>query len=147
MVGVNRPVLFVIATLLLTITTPLHAAGSMVNLGTLADNASSIVSDISADGAVIVGSSAGQALLWTQAGGMANLGAQIGFTHSIAVGVSADGSVVVGSSESGDYISRTYRWTQTGGDSRTLPLQRAGLHRIGIAWLGHVALLRLRGRV
>jgi PEP-CTERM putative exosortase interaction domain/probable extracellular repeat, HAF family len=83
--------------------------------------------DVSADGAVIIGNTAGesgiynQAFSWTSQGGMLLLGdLPGGAVYSVAQGVSADGSRIVGTSEwapSGSIVS--YReavvWTPAGG--------------------------------
>ena len=74
----------------------------MVGLGDLPGGGSgSVVSGVSADGSVVVGSgnsaSGSEAFRWTQAGGMVGLGDLPGGGFiSQAYGVSADGSVVVG---------------------------------------------------
>jgi probable HAF family extracellular repeat protein len=59
---------------------------------------------VSADGSVVIGSSAGQACRWTENGGLVGLG----FTRATAV--SADGSVVVGRSD-----GEAFLWTEAGG--------------------------------
>jgi probable HAF family extracellular repeat protein len=88
----------------------------MVGLGFLhPGDIQSIASAASADGGVVVGSSAlnvsvSQAFRWTAAGGMVGLGFVSGQTESDATSVSADGSVVVGTSG-----NLSFRWTAAGG--------------------------------
>jgi probable HAF family extracellular repeat protein len=112
---------------------PFHAfrwteATGAVDLGTLdppnAASRSSLASDVSSDGSVVVGFSdtsggAQHAFRWTQAGGMVDLGAPAGPARSSrALGVSADGGVVVGDAdfaEGGGFRSAAFRWTQAGG--------------------------------
>jgi len=99
----------------------------MENLGTLPGDPSESQSgamDVSADGAVVVGSSSNdttsQAFRWTEADGMVGLGYLPGGTNlvqgvqSAAAGVSADGGVVVGESTS-DAGYQAFRWTEADG--------------------------------
>jgi probable HAF family extracellular repeat protein len=78
---------------------------------------SSIATELSADGSVVVGSSMPpnknqiQAFRWTQADGMTSL---LGSDDSYAVGVSANGDVVVGTRIIGNR-NYAFRWTQTDG--------------------------------
>jgi probable HAF family extracellular repeat protein len=78
-------------------------------------------SGVSADGAVVVGSS-GRAFRWTASSGMQDLGT-LGGCCSEAYGVSADGAVVVGWARNAAGLSRAFRWTASGGmqDLGTLP--------------------------
>jgi probable HAF family extracellular repeat protein len=88
------------------------AATGMVSLGTVA------ASDVSGDGTVVVGTSAGQAFRWTAASGVVGLGALPGTSGgSLATGVSADGTVVVGGSDSAspDVHEEPFRWTASEG--------------------------------
>jgi len=80
------------------------SAASFTPLGSLGSGTGSGAADLSADGTVVVGTSAGQAFRWT-AGAMTSLGA-----NSSAVAVSGDGSVVVGTS-----AGQAFRWTSGGG--------------------------------
>ncbi|MGA3283723.1 MAG: PEP-CTERM sorting domain-containing protein [Verrucomicrobiota bacterium] len=97
----------------------------IVSLGNLSDGSfvQSCANDVSADGAVVVGTgdpstnsdwnsgwSNFKGFRWTQSGGMTNIGSLNGSTRYEAWGVSADGSVVVG-----DGGSQAFRWTQSGG--------------------------------
>jgi len=102
---------------------------SLTWLGTLPGyEYGSAASGVSADGAVVVGSSSNasgsaRAFRWTAAGGMQNLGTLPGGAYSYATGVSADGSVVVGILENSIwdeehgyiYVDRAFRWTAAGG--------------------------------
>ncbi len=105
-------------------------AGGMVGLGDLQGGfTDSSAAAVSADGAVIVGSSDSaattspiswipnaEAFRWTQADGMVGLGFLPGgaFKTSHASGVSADGQVVVGDSTSSAGVA-AFRWTQADG--------------------------------
>lgn len=101
-------------------------AGGMQGLGILggghlpSQTFSSQAWSTSADGSVVVGSSASpnsavEAFRWTQAGGMQGLGNLPGGSFSsIALSTSADGEVVVGSSVSFNG-TEAFRWTQAGG--------------------------------
>jgi probable HAF family extracellular repeat protein len=89
----------------------------MVGLDSLPGGASSSrASAVSADGSVIVGSSASvngyEASLWTQSDGMIALGSYGSYGN--AEGVSANGSVVVGYSSDSNQ-SGVFRWTQQTG--------------------------------
>lgn len=66
---------------------------------------------VSADGAVVVGSSDSYAYRWTQDGGIQSLGALAGGTNSFAYDISADGTTIVGSSEAADGRF-AFRWTE-----------------------------------
>lgn len=99
-------------------------AASFRGLGVLPGGAYyySSASDVSADGAVVVGESLSangtEAFRWTEAIGMMGLGALGGADFvSTAHAVSADGLVVVGSSQSPKSGPRTeaFRWTEGGG--------------------------------
>jgi probable HAF family extracellular repeat protein len=90
-------------------------AGGLQNLGTLG-GASSSVSDISANGSMICGSSyvsAGDpyAFRWVDGVGME----QIGTFYSFARGISADGSTITGFETGSAGIYKAFRWTQSGG--------------------------------
>lgn len=95
---------------------------SFQRLGDLPGGAfSSGASAVSADGLVVVGSSASstgtEAFCWTASGGMVGLGYLPSATlFSTASGVSGDGSVVVGSSRftPGSSQLEAFRWTETG---------------------------------
>ncbi|SFG24495.1 probable extracellular repeat, HAF family [Novosphingobium sp. CF614] len=105
--------------------------GGMVGLGVLPADvgttyAKSRATDVSADGNVVVGFSAGhgngddmEAFRWTSGGGMTGLGLLSGGTHSRAYAVNADGTVIVGSAtQPGTYVAQelvAFRWTQSGG--------------------------------
>jgi probable HAF family extracellular repeat protein len=89
----------------------------MQDLGTLGGTWSD-ASDVSADGAVVVGvaqnaAGGGRAFRW-QNGVMQNLGT-LGGSNSRAYGVSADGSVVVGWANSVDNNQCAFRWAASGG--------------------------------
>jgi probable HAF family extracellular repeat protein len=93
--------------------------GSLGGLGT-----DSVAFDVSADGSVVVGYSAGRAFRWTVQGGMQNLGAPPPFSNSRATAVSADGSVVVGSGEDSPGYGANriaFRWTAASGLQLFLP--------------------------
>jgi len=108
-------------------------ASDVVDLGTLdpANNASrsSVATDVSSDGSVIVGFSdftstfIQRAFRWTQVGGMVDLGSAAGATGSSrAFGVSGDGNVVVGETgvpnNFGGTTPQAFRWTSAGGFQR-----------------------------
>jgi uncharacterized membrane protein len=73
----------------------------------------------SADGTVIVGDRAGEAVRWTASGGTVPLGFPA-YQTSAATGVSGDGSVVVGVFQDG--IPLQFRWTATTGVTRLGPV-------------------------
>lgn len=79
------------------------------------------VTNVSADGAVVVGfgttANGLTAFRWTKESGMVSLRTLPGTNNSIAFGVSADGSVVVGQSRTGNSWDpyQAFRWTQAGG--------------------------------
>lgn len=117
--------------------TPYHAfrwtqSTDVVDLGTLdrPNNASrsSFATDVSSNGAVVVGYSdtvggaTWHAFRWTQAAGMVDLGAASGAAgFSRALALSGDGSVVAGESDfPGGFgtIRQAFRWTQAGGFQR-----------------------------
>lgn len=98
-------------------------SGGMVDLGTLGGGAS-YAYGVSADGLVVVGSSATNvpidgsggiwhAFRWTSEGGMVDLGT-LGGASSQAKAVSADGVVVVGDSQTLNG-GHAFRWTQANG--------------------------------
>jgi probable HAF family extracellular repeat protein len=104
------------------------AGGGMAGLGVLPTaNSYSEALGVSADGAVVVGSShsvggAEEAFRWTSDGGMVGLGglpAGEGFFSSRAEAVSANGTVVIGSSPvrttSLTSLAQAFRWTMDGG--------------------------------
>lgn len=93
--------------------------GGMQDLGTLGGNAS-FVTDISADGRVIVGGSyiepdayETRAFRWTEATGMQSLGS-LG-RESSAYKVSRDGTVIIGFVNLENGFSVGFRWTEAGG--------------------------------
>jgi probable HAF family extracellular repeat protein len=94
----------------------------MVSLGFLPEGSlESYASDVSADGAIVVGGSSTaedekfEAFRWTQGDGMVGLGyLSDGDFDSYANDVSADGSTVVGMSGSSDAY-QAFRWTQSDG--------------------------------
>lgn len=79
-------------------------SGGLVGLGTLSNDYSSDAHAVSADGLVVVGTSAGRAFRWVAATGMVDLG------PGEALDVSADGSIIVGSTG-----SEAFYWTQASG--------------------------------
>jgi probable HAF family extracellular repeat protein len=89
-----------------------------VVLGTLPGGTYSAATDVSEDGAVVVGTcdqfGKERAFLWTQSGGIQDLGLLPGMTYAQATGVSADGAVVVGCSGTGS-TCRAFRWTSESG--------------------------------
>lgn len=93
------------------------AEGDMIGLGFLPGRSSSEAWGVSADGAVVVGSSGQGAFRWTAEGGMVGLGGLPGgMGTSTALGVSADGTVIVG--WAGNYTEwggESFRWTAEGG--------------------------------
>ena len=100
------------------------AASTPVGLGFLDPNAPlpfgpfSSARGVSADGAVIVGSSKNindftEAYMWTQGTGIQGLGFLApNFPSSTAFAVSADGSVIVGASANSNRDGEAFRWTQ-----------------------------------
>lgn len=93
--------------------------GGMRDLGTLGGN-DTVAHGVSADGSVVVGTSATpaqsirHAFVWTEASGMLDLGAV--FRNSEARGVSADGTTVVGYTETTVSLeTRAFRWTAATG--------------------------------
>ncbi len=95
---------------------------SLTWLGRLPGGWESWAYGVSADGAVVVGSSDWHAFRWTASGGMQDLGT-LGGNWSGAFGVSADGAVVVGGARNAAGQDRAFRWTVDGGmqDLGTLP--------------------------
>lgn len=100
------------------------AAGAFAALGALEGSTSfeSSATGISADGSVIVGTSAsslGVEAFRIQNGIMVGLGdfstPDDGISFSSAKGVSGDGSVVIGSARTGDALYRGFRWTAASG--------------------------------
>jgi probable HAF family extracellular repeat protein len=95
--------------------------GGMVGLGYAPSDSGSFAYGVSADGAVVVGTSFvalyGDAFRWTHDGGMARLGALQGNNYSYASATSADGSIVVGQSHNGWYggVRPAFRWTIANG--------------------------------
>lgn len=88
----------------------------MVGLGDLpGGHAGSEARDVSADGSVVVGLSAGQSFRWTPTGGMASLGALPNASYSEAFAVSADGSVIVGTALDANNENQAYIWTANSG--------------------------------
>jgi probable HAF family extracellular repeat protein len=81
------------------------------------DVSGSYASDLSADGAVVVGRDfiggrRTQAFRWTETTGMVSLGdLPNGNARSSANAISADGSVIVGSAEIADFVQEAFRWT------------------------------------
>lgn len=95
--------------------------GGMNGLGLLPGDIDSFAAGVSADGAVVVGSSLtfplGEAFRWTSDGGMVGMGFRPGNSSSGANAASADGSIVVGGSSNG-YLGGdrpAFRWTRTDG--------------------------------
>jgi probable HAF family extracellular repeat protein len=106
------------------------ASGGMQDLGLLASftGSSSVASDVSANGDIVVGSAHDafgrlRAFRWTPAGGMQDLGVMSGIAsdNSAAYGVSNDGNVIVGTSGSAlvapgaPNVQAPFRWTAAGG--------------------------------
>ncbi|HJU03567.1 MAG TPA: putative Ig domain-containing protein, partial [Nitrospiraceae bacterium] len=105
-------------------------AAGLVDLGALPSGSASRALDVSADGAVVVGSGntvtafglplGQQAFRWTQAGGMQSLGS-LRVTSggppapSEATAVSADGSVIVGWGVNDNGVRQVFRWTASTG--------------------------------
>jgi probable HAF family extracellular repeat protein len=90
-------------------------AQSITGLGHLPGDDYAEAVGVSADGLVVVGTSAGyRAYRWTRAGGMEELAP--GSPYSSARAASADGAVVVGLGDLGDgRTNGAFRWTQAGG--------------------------------
>ncbi len=87
------------------------AATGLVGLGGLSTYPYSRSTDISADGATVVGNTGTQAFRWTATTGMVALPAQSPYVQGqVASGVSANGNVVVGG-DGGDAV----RWLASGG--------------------------------
>lgn len=107
------------------------SATGMRGLGVLSSQstdtrAMSRATDVSADGAVVVGFSQGgndkaEAFRWTSAGGMGSLGLLTGGDDSRAFAVNADGSVIVGSARRPSTVvpsiqdTLAFRWSESGG--------------------------------
>jgi probable extracellular repeat, HAF family len=92
---------------------------SLTWLGVLPNGYDSYASDVSADGAVVVGLAFNadwqwRAVRWTASVGMQDLGTLGGY-GSEAYGVSADGAVVVGRAANAAGQGRAVRWTASGG--------------------------------
>ncbi len=82
--------------------------------------------DISADGSVVVGSTAFEAFRWTAAGGYQRLGwLPDPFPGSFASAVSADGSIVVGGCSSTVHVEQGFRWDAIGGMVHLEPISYA----------------------
>ena len=132
-------------------------AGGFQNLGALEPGFFSVATDVTADGAVIVGQGGTQVVVgnssingsrafrWTSTAGLQAIGPMPGHTHAIATGVSDNGSVVVGTSSSnplayslvlGHGNGTAFRWTQATGiqDLRQL-LIADGLDLTGVTLL------------
>ena len=102
-------------------------ATGLVSLGFLPGGSDSFATDVSADGAVVVGSSTGdsplpvprnQAFRWTQVTGMIGLGDLPGGDFfSVAQAVSADGAVIVGDSatDGGRTTFEAFVWDEANG--------------------------------
>jgi probable HAF family extracellular repeat protein len=90
------------------------ASGGMQDLGTLPGGNYSAAYDVSADGAVVVGSAGGRAFRWTPWSRMQDLGT-LGGSESVALGVSANGRVVVGLARNAAGQARAFRWTASSG--------------------------------
>ena len=97
-------------------------ATGQISLGTLPGGTESVALDVSADGAVVVGTTAdrftSQAFRWTQATGMAGLGfLPGGDPYTAGRAVSADGRVIVGESSSlqGALGNRVFIWDEANG--------------------------------
>jgi len=85
-------------------------AAGMLDIGKLEGATAVTLDDMSADGAVIVGTSSDQAYRWTAETGMVALGAISGMERSSSLRVSGDGQVVFGTSSSLTE-SATFRWS------------------------------------
>lgn len=108
-----------------------NAAGGMTGLGVLSSQSSdtlaiSRATDVSADGAVVVGYSQGgndrsEGFRWTSGGGMVSIGLLPDGNSSRAYAVNADGGVIVGSATRPSTVvpsiqdTLAVRWTQSGG--------------------------------
>ena len=109
-------------------------------LGSLGGDSSA--ADVSADGEIVVGSSAGRAFRWTATTGMSDLGTLAQFDATAdyrATGVSADGSVIAGDASNASELDgplAAFRWTASSGMERLDPN----------AEFGYLEQNRLRGR-
>lgn len=108
-----------------------NASGGMTGLGVLSSQSSdtlaiSRATDVSADGAVVVGFSQGgndrsEGFRWTSGGGMVSIGLLPDGNSSRAYAVNADGSVIVGAATRPSTVvpsiqdTLAVRWTQSGG--------------------------------
>ncbi|MFV0283301.1 MAG: autotransporter domain-containing protein [Castellaniella sp.] len=125
-------------------------ASQIESLGSLSGGSGADANGISADGRVIVGSSAvasgrNHAFRWTEAGRMQDLG-DLGGDYAEAYAVSADGNVIVGRSELGNGSGEihAFRWTEAeqmqdlgtlGGNSRAEAVSEDGGVIAGISFL------------
>ena len=112
------------------------AQPTITSLGVLGGGTYSNAEGISADGAVVTGSSgssSGQrAFRWTAGGGMQNLGALTGFAvRSWGAALSADGTVVTGVSQGSGNVARAFRWSEA-----------TGLQSLGVLGTGSISMAK-----
>jgi hypothetical protein len=121
----------------------------MENLGTLLGMDRGAAFDISGDGTVVVGASAGgdieldtyqaEAFRWTTETGMVGLGVPPGFRQSIARAISQDKSTIVGHAENYPIDSQAFRWTaQQGLTVLGFPTGASGAQAVDVSANGQV---------